>query len=66
MGLGRGIARVGVREDSEVLILLLLKLGAMVVEIDYIEGKKPRNWWSVKLFDFRRWWLSREIKVERV
>lgn len=24
----------------------------MVVEIDYTEGKKLRNWRSVKLFDF--------------
>lgn len=66
MRLKRGIARVGIREDSEVLILLLLKLGAMVVEIEYIEGKKPRNWWSIKIFDLWRWRLSREIKVERL
>lgn len=64
--------RMAMAMKYEVLILLLLlNLRDMTVKIEYIEEKKLRNWRSIKLFDFCRWWLvhrnqsreSRDISI---
>ena len=49
----------------EVLILLLLNLGAMVVEVEYTEGKEAKELVIDKADFWGGGWFT-EIKVERV